>query len=276
MSPTPTSPPPEPVAIVEPRAAAPLLSARNLTKRFGGLTAVSDFSVNLMPGEIVGLIGPNGAGKTTVFNLLTGVYQPDQGAIELAERSLLRLTPDRVTASGIARTFQNIRLFGQMTVLENVKVGFQSRTHIGLLASVLRQRAFHESEKEIEREAHELLAILGLTEQAGSLSRNLPYGKQRKLEIARALATGPKVLLLDEPAAGMNDSESAALRALLLDIRQRFNLTMLVIEHHMPFVMGLAGRLLVLDHGITIAQGTPAEIRENPAVIEAYLGKSEK
>jgi len=250
----------------------PILLAEGLDKRFGGLTAVSDFSVRLMPGEIVGLIGPNGAGKTTVFNLLTGVYVPDAGSIAMQGQSLLRLSPDRVTARGIARTFQNIRLFNQMTVLENVKVGFEVHTQTGLAECILRRRSFREEEERIEAGARALLRSLGLEDQAGTLSRNLPYGQQRKLEIARALATSPKVLLLDEPAAGMNDSESAALRALLLEIRERFNLTMLVIEHDMPFVMGLAGRLLVLDEGRTIAQGTAAEIRSNPAVIEAYLG----
>ncbi|MCY3022195.1 MAG: branched-chain amino acid ABC transporter ATP-binding protein/permease [Planctomycetota bacterium] len=258
----------------EPRANSqqPLLVARSLNKHFGGLYAVSDFSISLTPGEIVGLIGPNGAGKTTVFNLLTGVYKPDGGQIELGGTSLVGLSPDRVTGRGIARTFQNIRLFGQMTVLENVKVGFQVHNTAGLASTVLRGRAFHDEEARVETEARELLRLLGLEEHAETLSRNLPYGQQRKLEIARALATAPKVLLLDEPAAGMNDSESAALRELLLRIRERYNLTMLVIEHDMPFVMGLAGRLLVLDDGLTIAEGTAAEIRTNPAVIEAYLG----
>ncbi|MGD0088935.1 MAG: branched-chain amino acid ABC transporter ATP-binding protein/permease [Planctomycetota bacterium] len=252
-----------------------VLCAARLSKRFGGLAAVSEFSVDLLPGEIVGLIGPNGAGKTTVFNLLTGVYVPDAGSISLEGRSLLRLSPDRVTARGLARTFQNIRLFNQMTVIENVKVGFEVHTRSGLASCILRSRSFREEEERIEAGARSLLRSLGLEEQAGTLSRNLPYGQQRKLEIARALATSPKVLLLDEPAAGMNDSESAALRALLLEIRERYNLTMLVIEHDMPFVMGLAGRLLVLDEGVTIAQGTAAEIRSNPAVIEAYLGRSD-
>jgi len=256
-------------------AGGSVLEARGLRKQFGGLTAVADFSVSLRKNEIVGVIGPNGAGKTTVFNLLTGVYVPDSGTIELDGVDLKQLPPHRVTASGVARTFQNIRLFKDMSVLENVKVGFEVRRKARLLSAVFRQQSFHKEEAMIEREARELLNLLGLAEQADNRSRNLPYGQQRKLEIARALATGPKVLLLDEPAAGMNESESAALRELLLKIRERFQLSILLIEHDMPFVMGLVSRLIVLDHGSIIAEGTPEEIRKNPAVIEAYLGKEE-
>ncbi len=255
---------------------APILQAQTLSKRFGGLSAITEFSLSLCADEIVGLIGPNGAGKTTAFNLLTGVYKPDVGSIELNGKNLLPLTPDRVTACGMARTFQNIRLFKEMTVLENVKVGFQTSMRSSLLSAILRSSSFRAEEKRIDEQAFALLKLLGLDGDASNRSRNLPYGKQRKLEIARALATSPKVLLLDEPAAGMNESESAALRDLLIQIREQFKLTILVIEHHMPFVMGLVSRLLVLDHGITIAQGSPAEIRGNPAVIEAYLGKEEK
>jgi branched-chain amino acid transport system ATP-binding protein len=255
--------------------AAPLLTAERLTKHFGGLTAVADFSVSLTPGEIVGLIGPNGAGKTTVFNLLTGVYAPDAGRVLLEDKDITQLSPDRVTARGVARTFQNIRLFGKMTVLENVQVGFEVHNQSTLTDAIVRSGRLRREEQRIETGALELLSLLGLDQYAYTLSRNLPYGQQRKLEIARALATAPKVLLLDEPAAGMNDTETAALRELLLRIREQFKLTMLVIEHDMPFVMGLAGRLLVLDDGAIIAEGTAAEIRANPAVIEAYLGKEE-
>lgn len=251
------------------------LRVERITKKFGGLTAVSDFSVTLEPGEIVGLIGPNGAGKTTVFNLITGVYKPDSGSITLDTTDLQALTPDRVTSCGVARTFQNIRLFKEMTVLENVMVGFQTQARTNLFSTVMRTPEYHREEAHIVERAQNLIKLLGLDQKAQQFSRNLCYGDQRKLEIARALATGPRVLLLDEPAAGMNDSESEALRKLLFEIRERFSLTMLLIEHDMPFVMGLVNRLLVLDHGVTIGQGKPAEIRANPAVIEAYLGKDD-
>ncbi|ADU52436.1 amino acid/amide ABC transporter ATP-binding protein 1, HAAT family [Thermaerobacter marianensis DSM 12885] len=250
-----------------------VLECRGLSIRFGGLVALSDFNLTLRQGELVGLIGPNGAGKTTVFNLITGIYRPTAGDIRLFDRSIVGLRPHRITQLGVARTFQNIRLFGNMTVLDNVRTAFHSRTRTGVIPAILRTRGFHAEEQAVTRRALELLETLRLSHRAEELARNLPYGEQRRLEIARALATGPRVLLLDEPAAGMNPSESRELRDLIEEVHRRFGLTTLLIEHHMDVVMSVCQRVVVLDYGRTIAVGTPDQVRRNPAVIAAYLGE---
>ena len=251
---------------------AELLSLSHVTKRFGGLTAVSDVSFALEEGEVVGLIGPNGAGKTTVFNLVTGVYQLSEGQIRVAGQSTAKKTPDRITALGVARTFQNIRLFREMSALDNVKVGFTSKTRYGLFAGFFRTKTMRAEEREVERQAMELLETMGLSHLAYEKAGSLAYGPQRRLEIARALATGPRLLILDEPAAGMNPQEKDDLAKMIIDIKRRFALTLLVIEHDMKFVMRLCQRIVVLDYGRVIARGTPEEIRRDPAVIAAYLG----
>ena len=250
-----------------------VLECRGVTIRFGGLVALSDFNLTLRQGELVGLIGPNGAGKTTVFNLITGIYRPTEGDIRLFHRSIVGLRPHRITQLGVARTFQNIRLFGNMTVLDNVRTAFHARTRTGVLAALLRTRGYHAEERAITRRALELLEALRLSHRVAELARNLPYGEQRRLEIARALATGPRILLLDEPAAGMNPSESRELRDLIEEVHRRFGLTTLLIEHHMDVVMSVCERVVVLDYGRTIASGTPDQVRRDPAVIAAYLGE---
>ena len=251
---------------------AELLKAENVSEVFGGLKAVSDFNFHINPGELVGLIGPNGAGKTTAFNLFTGVYQPTTGTIMFDGKSIVGLKPYEITQRGIARTFQNIRLFSELTVLENVKIAFHFHVKYGLLESVLRIGRYFREEEQIEAESMKLLKIFHLEDKADEVAKNLPYGAQRRLEIARALAAKPKLLLLDEPAAGMNPQETNELMEMIRWIRKEFGLTVLLIEHDMSLVMGICERIYVLEYGMIIASGTPDEIKSNPEVIRAYLG----
>lgn len=249
-----------------------LLDVKNLTKNFGGLTAVGDVTMHLDKGELVGLIGPNGAGKTTLFNLLTGVYEPSEGSVSLDGTLLNGKKPYKIASLGLSRTFQNIRLFKDMTVLENVLVGMANQNNPHLLASFLRLPKFYSSEEKLRQKAMNLLSIFDLDGDADTLAKNLPYGQQRRLEIVRALATEPKILFLDEPAAGMNPQETAELTQLIRRIKEEFDITIMLIEHDMSLVMEVTERIYVLEYGRLIAHGTPDEIKNNQRVIEAYLG----
>ena len=254
-----------------------ILNVKNLTKNFGGLCAVSNVSMTINEGELIGLIGPNGAGKTTLFNLLTGVYEPSSGLIELMDQDksiqIGGLKPYKITNLGVARTFQNIRLFKSMTVLENVKVAMHKNIRYGTLAAILRLPTYYKEEKWVEEKAEELLKEVGLYSLRNELATNLPYGKQRRLEIARALAIQPKILYLDEPAAGMNPQETKELTELIGHIREKYKLTVILIEHDMSLVMKICERIYVLNYGKMIANGTPEEIKQNEFVVKAYLGE---
>jgi branched-chain amino acid transport system ATP-binding protein len=250
----------------------PILDTSNLTMQFGGLRAVNNFNLTLHTHDLQGLIGPNGAGKTTVFNMITGVYNPTAGRIAFLDEDITGLQPYEINQLGIARTFQNIRLFPSLTVLDNVRIAYHTHAGYSMFDGILRTRHFGSKEKELTQRTQEFLSVFNLQDRQGEIAKNLPYGEQRRLEIARALAAEPKLLLLDEPAAGMNPQESIRLMDLIHFIRERFNLTILLIEHQMRVVMGICETITVMDFGEVIARGTPKEIQTDQKVIEAYLG----
>ncbi len=250
-----------------------MLEIKGLTKEFGGLKAVNNFDMEIYPGELVGLIGPNGAGKTTIFNLITGIYVPTRGIIRFKNTNLMGFQPHEITQMGIARTFQNIRLFPNLTVLDNVRIAYHIHAGYSMVDAILHNRRYDQQEKALTEKAQEFLSVFNMHTRQGEIAKNLPYGEQRRLEIARALAASPELLLLDEPAAGMNPKEVAELMDLIHFIRERFNLTILLIEHQMRVVMGICERITVMDFGEVIARGTPEVIQNDEKVIEAYLGR---
>ncbi len=253
----------------------PVMKAEHLGITFGGLHAVNDFNMEMYEGELVGLIGPNGAGKTTIFNLLTGVYQPTEGNFYLGGKSMLGKKPHEMVKEGIARTFQNIRLFKDLTVLDNVKVAFNQNMRYSVAGGILRLPGYWKEEAEIDRKAREILSVFHMEDEVGQKAQNLPYGRQRKLEIARAIATGAKILLLDEPAAGMNPTETAELMEAISTTRTQFGVSILLIEHDMSLVMSICERIIVVNYGQIIASGTPYEVANDPEVVSAYLGRDE-